>query len=499
MAALLEAVVNFHFKHFVVYWSSSSPMPPPSLPALSYPKPTDPSLLLRLSTVLYQQQHSPDPNLHSRLLSLPLPPPSSHHELFLQVCNVFPLSWRPVHRFLLFLLRFHSFSHSPATSAKLLSVLSSSKNVSLLWSTFLSLSSSDDGLTTPLAISITARGLAEAREVKKCAQIIPDRDTLDRVVGTLCDRRMVDVANSVVSKVRARGISPGSTTYRHLVVGFCRAGDLVEASKIWNRMVAEEIEPEPECYEEMLVTFFKNNRLEDAMRMFKSMRERRFCDVGLGSYSVVIDWLSKEGRITFAYMLFGEMLKRGVGVDNSTLGALIYGLFVKRKVREGYKIFDTVEEREISLYHGLIKGLLRIKRAGEATRVFREMIERGCEPTMHTYIMLLQGHLGKRGRKGRDPSVNFESIFVGGLVKAGKTLEATKYVERMMWGGVEVPRFDYNKFLKYYSNDEGVAMFEEVGRRLREVGLVDLGDIFLRYGERMATRDRRRRAMNGLI
>lgn len=65
-----------------------------------------------------------------------------------------------------------------------------------------------------------------------------------------------------------------------------------------------------------------------------------------------------------------------------------------------------------------------------------------------------------------------------------------------MWGGVDVPRFDYNKFLHYFSNEEGVAMFEEVGRRPRETGLVDLGDIFLTYGERMATRDRRG-AMNG--
>jgi len=62
---------------------------------------------------------------------------------------------------------------------------------------------------------------------------------------------------------------------------------------------------------------------------------------------------------------------------------------------------------------------------------------------MHTYIMLLQGNLGKRRKKARDPMVNFESIFVGGLVKAAQTLQATKYAEGMMWSGVEVPRFDY--------------------------------------------------------
>jgi pentatricopeptide repeat protein len=164
----------------------------------------------------------------------------------------------------------------------------------------------------------------------------------------------------------------------------------------------------------------------------------------------------------------------------------------KKRVREAYRIGEGIEKPDISVYHGLIKGLLRLRRAREATQVFREMIKRGCEPTMHTYIMLLQGHLGRRGRKGSDPLVNFETIFVGGLVKAGKSLEATKYVERIMRRGLEVPRFDYNKFLHYYSNEEGAVMFEEVSKKLREVGLFDLADIFQRYGEKMATRDKRR-------
>lgn len=312
----------------------------------------------------------------------------------------------------------------------------------------------------------------------------------------------MDVTKAVLWKAVAAtttAVRPDETTYGLLVVGFCRAGDLTQACRIWNRMVESGLEPDVGSYVEIVVTLFKANRFEDAMAFFKTMRRRRFADMGLAPYREAIGWMCKEGRITYAYMVFGDMVKSGVGIDNSTLGALVYGLLVRRRVREGYRVLERVENPDVSVYHGLMKGLVRIRRAGEATQVLREMVRRGCEPTMHTYIMLLQGHLGKRGRKARDPLVNFESIFVGGLVKAGKTLQATKYVERMMWGGTEVPRFDYNKFLHYFSDEEGVAMFEEVGRKLKEVGLVDLGDIFLVYGERMATRDRRRRARAGCL
>ncbi|PKU79009.1 Putative pentatricopeptide repeat-containing protein [Dendrobium catenatum] len=181
--------------------------------------------------------------------------------------------------------------------------------------------------------------------------------------------------------------------------------------------------------------------------------------------------------------------------DNATIGYLIYGLLAKKRVKEAYKMFKEAEEVDLSLCHGLMKGLLRMKRPAEATEVFREMLRREIEPNMHTYIMLLQGHMGKRGRKGKEELVNFDSIFVGGLVKVGKTLEASKYAERTMRSTVEVPRFDYNKFLHLFSNEEGVEMFQEVGRRLKEVGMVDLGDVLLVYGERMATRERRRRAI----
>lgn len=317
--------------------------------------------------------------------------------------------------------------------------------------------------------------------------------TLNRVVETLCGSRpnLVEEAKHVVFKLR-EWIQPDGFTYRCLIRGFCDVGDLVEASKVWNLMVDEGFEPDVGAVETMMGAFFKTNRFDEALKLFQMMRLKRMEDLGLSSYRLVIQWMCKRGKVSQAYMVFEEMRERGIEADNLTLGSLVYGLVARGRVREGYKVVEGIEKPDISVYHGLIKGLLRLRRASEATQVFREMIKRGCEPIMHTYVMLLQGHLGKRGRRGEDPLVNFDTIFVGGLVKAGKLLEATKYIERTMKRGLEVPRFDYNKFLHYYSNEEGVVMFEEVGKKLREVGMFDLADIFRRFGEKMATRDRRR-------
>lgn len=469
--------------------------------------PVDPSTLLRVCTVLFQQQNSSDERLHACLRAIDF---DLSHEFFLQICGRFPCSWRPVLRFFRYADRCstdprsrHSFSLTPVAVNKMIDVLGKSKNIQLLWD-FLGEMAPRQGLVNLRSMQLAVRAFAQGRQIKKCVGVfhlfhsqgpsLSTVSTLNAVISELCSRRLVDEAKDVVTRLKA-SIRPDGTTYSLLVVGFCRAGDLVSASKVWNAISDDRLEPEIAAYNEMIATFFKFNRSGEAMAIFECMRSEKMSDLDLSIYRTVISWLCKEGKIERPLMLVAEMLKRGVGVDGPTLGALAYGLLCRKRISEGYKVLlVTGGAPDISMYHGLIKGLLRLRRAREATQVFREMTQRGIQPSMHTYIMLLQGLLGRRGRKAADPAVNFDTIFVGGMVKMGRMLDATKYVERSMNGGTEVPRFDYNKFLRDFSNEGGVVMFEQVGRRLKETGMVDLGDVFLSYGEKMATRDRRRGA-----
>lgn len=380
----------------------------------------------------------------------------------------------------------------------MLDVIGKSRNTDLFWEVLHEMAQKK--VANEKTFRIALKTLAKARELKKCVEYFHlmdshgygyDLDTLNRVVDTLCGEKLVDEARHVVVKLKD-WIKPNGVTYKHLICGFCDVGDVIEASRMWNLMMGEGFEADIDAVNTMMERFFKDNRFEEGLKLFQTMRVRRMEELGLSTYRIVIKWMCKRGKLSQAHMVFDEMQKRGIQVDNTTLASIIYGLVLKNRVQEAYLMAENVEKPDISVYHALIRGLLKLRKVDEATEIFREMIRRGCEPIMHTYIMLLQGHLGKRGRKGDDPLVNFDSIFVGGLIKSGRFLEATKYTERATKRGLEVPRFDYNKFLHYFSNEEGVVMFEEVGKKLREVGLFDLADIFVRYGEKMATRDRRR-------
>ncbi|WCJ22128.1 Pentatricopeptide repeat (PPR) superfamily protein [Euphorbia peplus] len=462
------------------------------------PSPINPDHLLRVCTILYQQQNSPDSNLHSKLSSFD---PQITHEFFLQVCNKFPASWRPVYRLFNYTNQTPKphFTHTSTSFNKLLNVISKSRNIDLFWATLQQMG--EIRLVNDKTFILGLNTLASARELKKCVEFFHvmngygyeySVERLNKVVESLCKgNKLVDEAKFVVWRLK-EWIMPNGVTYGLLVKGFCDVGNMVDASKVWNLMVDEGFEPGIDVFEKMMETFFKRNEYDEALKVFHTMRVNRMDDLGVSTYRLVINWMCKKWKIAQAKMVFDEMLERNIEVDNLTLGYLLYGLLARGRVNEAYRVMEGIKNPDISVYHGLIKGLIKLRKTSEATQVFREMIKRGCEPIMHTYIMLLQGHLGKRGRKGENPIVNFDSIFVGGLVKAGRSLDASKYVERSIKGGVEVDRFDYNKFLHFYSSEEGVVMFEQIGQKLREAGMVDLADILQRYGEKMATRDRRR-------
>ncbi|GAV73138.1 PPR domain-containing protein/PPR_2 domain-containing protein, partial [Cephalotus follicularis] len=216
---------------------------------------------------------------------------------------------------------------------------------------------------------------------------------LNKVVEAMCasgGNNLVKEAKFVVFKLK-EWIKADGVTYKLLIKGFCDLGDMIEASKVWNLMVDDGFQPDVDAVNKMMETLFKVNRYDEGLKVFQMMRVKRMDDLGPSSYRLVIHWMCKRGKIEQAYVVFEEMCKRGIRPDNLTLAALIYGLLSRGRIREGYRVFEGIETPDISVYHGFIMGLLKLRKAGEATQVFREMIKRGCEPIMHTYIMLLQG------------------------------------------------------------------------------------------------------------
>ena len=94
--------------------------------------PVNQDQLRRVCTILYQQQNMPESRLNSKLASTEF---QLTHEFFLQVCNTFPYSWRPVYRFFQYTQQQNpTFPHTIVSFNKMLDVIGKSRNIDLFWS-----------------------------------------------------------------------------------------------------------------------------------------------------------------------------------------------------------------------------------------------------------------------------------------------------------------------------------------------------------------------------
>lgn len=59
---------------------------------------------------------------------------------------------------------------------------------------------------------------------------------------------------------------------------------------------------------------------------------------------------------------FFSYLTRGILVDSLTLGYVVYGLLAKQRVREAYQVIEKIDVVDMSVYHGLIKGLFEVEK-----------------------------------------------------------------------------------------------------------------------------------------
>ncbi|KAL5123375.1 putative pentatricopeptide repeat-containing protein [Glycine soja] len=168
--------------------------------------PVNPDHLLRVSTILYQQQNSPEPRLTSKLASSEF---QLTHEFFLNVCNKFPYSWRPVYRFFLYTQSKPHFTHTIVSFNKMLDVIGKSRNIDLFWDLLNDMACrrfvNDKTFVTAL------RTLGGARELKKCVEFFHlvnsngceyNLGTLNKIIEAMCKSRLVEEAKFVVFKLR---------------------------------------------------------------------------------------------------------------------------------------------------------------------------------------------------------------------------------------------------------------------------------------------------------
>eukprot|EP00262_Sarcandra_glabra_P001229 TRINITY_DN11257_c0_g2_i1.p1 TRINITY_DN11257_c0_g2~~TRINITY_DN11257_c0_g2_i1.p1 ORF type:complete len:179 (+),score=33.43 TRINITY_DN11257_c0_g2_i1:77-538(+) len=140
----------------------------------------------------------------------------------------------------------------------------------------------------------------------------------------------------------------------------------------------------------------------------------------------------------------------------------------------------------------------------DAVRVYKKMIKDGLKPNIYTYNMMMKSYFHAKnyemgcavwdemGKKGCCPDDNSYIVFIGGLIRQGRSDEACKYIEEMISKGMKAPQLDYNKLVADSSRAGKPDVLEELARKTKFSGKFEDSNVFARWGERMKKRVKRR-------
>ncbi|KAH9327339.1 hypothetical protein KI387_007517 [Taxus chinensis] len=432
------------------------------------------------------------------------------HSLVYHVLSRFSNARKPALRFFNWAGRQEGFSHNSLTYNMMMNILGRTKQFESMCELLEEMGKKKSVLTTE-TFEIAIKACAAGREMKKAVQIFTlmerykfrvNINNFNFLLDALGRAKLAKEAQMLFERMRDK-FPPDAKTYTVLLSGWCKVKNLIQAGKIWNDMLDEGFKPDLVTHNIMLEGLFMGKRKDDALKLFGLMKGNG-PSPNTRSYTIVICALCKLHRMGEAQNFFVEMQEIDCPIDAAVYTCLITGYGNAKNLDQAYKLLLEMKERGIShdcqTYNALIKVTVDMYKPDEAAKLYEEMIQRDFKPTIHTYNMLMKLYFSTRkpergfdiwnqmARNGCSPDVNSYTVFIGGLIREGRSQEACNYIEKMIDKGMRVPRFDNDKFIADCSRAGRPDIFEHPAEKMKQTGRLDVADVFIKYSQKMEKR-----------
>lgn len=289
-------------------------------------------------------------------------------------------------------------------------------------------------------------------------------------MDSLCKVHQFDVAWQLIVQMdqESNNLRPNFTTFYILIRRLISAGLTRQAIR---------------AFDEMHIFIDEENGLENS-----------------GSFSqfqfyFLLDTLCKYGYVKVATELFNKEKWR-IELNAKVYTILIYGWFKVKKIEMAEKFFKEMVQKGIEpnvvTYNVMLNGICR--RASlhpderfervirDAEKVFAEMCDRGVEPDVTSYSILL--HVYSRAHKptlsleklkmmkdrGICPNVATYTSVVKCLCSCGRLEDAEMLLDEMVSNGVSPATATYNCFFKEYRGRKDTEGAMRLYRKMKEDG-----------------------------
>ncbi|KAF3666998.1 Pentatricopeptide repeat-containing protein, mitochondrial [Capsicum annuum] len=435
------------------------------------------------------------------------------HDLVVDVLERFKHARKPAFRFFCWVAQRPGYAHDSRTYNAMMSILGKTRQFETMVSVLEEMG--EKGLLTMETFLISMKAFAAAKERKKAIGMFElmkkykfkvGVETINCLLDALGRAKLGKEAQLMFEKLEHR-FTPNLQTYTVLLNGWCRVKNLMDAGKVWNEMIDKGFKPDIVAHNTMLEGLLKCKKRSDAIKLFEVMKAKGPLP-NTRSYTILVRDLCKQGKMNEAVAGFEEMLSSGCEADAATFTCLVTGFGNQKRMDKVFALLREMKEKgyppDARLYNALIKLIINRRMPDDAVVLYKKMIRNGIQPTIHTYNMLMKSFFITKNYdiahatweemrlRGCCPDENSYTVFIGGLIRQGRSMEACKYLEEMIDKGMKAPQLDYNKFAADFSRAGRPDILDELAKRMKFSGKFEVSSLFARHAEILKSRLKRR-------
>uniref|UniRef100_A0A2N9FLI9 Pentacotripeptide-repeat region of PRORP domain-containing protein n=1 Tax=Fagus sylvatica TaxID=28930 RepID=A0A2N9FLI9_FAGSY len=276
----------------------------------------------------------------------------------------------------------------------------------------------------------------------------PDVIVYTSLVHGWCRAGNIAEAERVFREMKMAEIKPNVYSYSIVIDALCRCGQVTRAHDVFAEMIDSGCNPNSITFNNLMRVHVKAGRTEKVLQVYNQMK-RLGCPADTITYNFLIETHCRDENLDEAMKVFNLMVKKGCSPNASTFN-LIFRCIVKlRDVNGAHRLYAKMKELECMpntvTYNILMRMFVDSKSTDMVLKLKKEMDENEIEPNVNTYRVLISMYCGMGHwnnayiffremieEKCLKPSMHDYEMVLQQLRKAGQLKKHEELVEKMV-------------------------------------------------------------------